>query len=567
MLLLIALMAGCDSEAPDSEPEEPVAPFVATRGVPWDFVPNILWLVAEDLSPTIPPYGDSTIVTPTLSRLAAEGVRYTHFFSPSGVCAPSRAAIATGMYPTSIAAQHMRTGPWWAGRPSVEVVQRASESMPDGVQAYEAIPPPQALMLSEYLRVAGYYTTNNRKQDYQFVAPVTAWNENRARAHWSGRAPGQPFFSIFNFEVTHESRLWSKAGDSLLVDPALDVPVPPYLPDNDITRADLRRMYSNVLEMDGRVGKRLDELEQAGLLDSTIVFWFSDHGGPLPRQKRALYDSGIRVPMIVRFPEAWRAGETDDRLLSFVDLLPTALSLAGISPPRHVHGEAFEGASSDDSDRDVLFAASDRLDEVADRRRAARDRRYKYIRNYETGRSRYLPLTYREQIPSMREMLRLHEEGLLDSTQSTWFAVPRPAEELYDTWADPHEIRNLVDDSTHAETLNRLRTALDLWQVEIPDLGMIDEATMLDSLWFGGEQPRTDDPTGSWANGLLTLSSATDGASIGYRIGADVPGADDSSHPWLVYTEPFPVSQDEPVTAIAHRLGYLPSDTLAVNPR
>ena len=264
--------------------------------------PNILWLVAEDLGPYLPSFGDSTVETPNLSRLAAEGVRYTHFFSPSGVCAPSRAAISTGMYPSGIAANHMRT----AGNPKF---------FPKEIVPYEAMPPAGVKMHAERMREAGYYCTNNAKEDYQYKKNLMAWNESSKNAHWRNRPDGQPFFAIFNFEVTHESRIWAKANDSLWVDADLKVEVPPYLPDNEIGRQDVRRMYSNIKEMDAQVGKVLDQLEEDGLLESTIIFWYSDHGGPLPRQKRLCYDSGLHVPLIIRFPGQQRAGQIDAQLL------------------------------------------------------------------------------------------------------------------------------------------------------------------------------------------------------------------------------------------------------------
>ncbi len=247
--------------------------------------PNIVWIVAEDLGPYIPAFGDSTIETPNLSRLAAEGVRYTHVFSPSGVCAPSRAALATGMYQNAIGAQHMRTG-------------GNAKFLPEGVVPYEALPAAGVKMHSEYMRMLGYYATNNAKEDYQFKKTLTAWDESSNNAHWKHRPdPDQPFFAIFNLGVTHESQIWARAEDSLWVDADLDVPIPPYYPDTDVVRTDIRRMYSNIKIMDQQVGGILAELEAAGELENTVIFWYADHGGPLPRMKRLLYDSGMRVPI------------------------------------------------------------------------------------------------------------------------------------------------------------------------------------------------------------------------------------------------------------------------------
>ncbi|MEL6651971.1 MAG: sulfatase-like hydrolase/transferase, partial [Bacteroidota bacterium] len=314
ILLLALILIACSPKA------EPITqPTYPTRTPE---KPNILWIVAEDLSPVLPDFGDPTIETPNVSRLVAEGVRYTNVYSPSGVCAPSRAALSTGMYPSSIGANHMRTGPWYADLPPgifEEHVARQAKNMPEGVAPYEAVPPAEVMMHGEAMRRLGYYCTNNAKEDYQFRKTLTAWDECSNQAHWRNRPEGKPFFSIFNIGVTHESRIWAKAEDSLWVDENLNVPVPPYLPDNAIGQRDVRRMYSNIKEMDNRVGVILAELEEDGLLENTIVFWYTDHGGPLPRQKRLLYDSGMRVPMAIRFPNQAYAGTTDDRLISFID--------------------------------------------------------------------------------------------------------------------------------------------------------------------------------------------------------------------------------------------------------
>ena len=298
LLLVSFFLFGCNKkEEVATLSDDPLNPSL-------EFRPNILWLVAEDLSPVIPSFGDSTIVTPNLSRLAAEGISYDNFYSPAAVCSPARAAIITGMYPNSIGANHMRTGPWYAGRPSEEFLEnRRYTSFPEDLPYYEAVPPPEVKMFTEYLRTDGYFTSNNSKEDYQFAKTMTAWDKYGSEAHWRQKNEGQPFFSVFNFGVTHESRIWAKMEDSLWIPEDLEVPVPPYLPNTEVGIRDVRRMYSNILEMDAQIGNILDQLEADGLLDSTIVFWYTDHGGPLPRQKRLLHDSGIKVPLIVRYPD------------------------------------------------------------------------------------------------------------------------------------------------------------------------------------------------------------------------------------------------------------------------
>ena len=543
------------------------------REAPWPERPNILWLVAEDLSPVVPPFGDDTVETPTLSRLAEEGVRYTHVFSPSGVCAPSRAALATGLYPVQVHAQHMRTGPWATPR-HAEV---AGPSRIPELPYYEAVPPPEVRMHSEILRRAGYFTTNNAKDDYQFRKPLTAWDESSQEAHWRGRAPGQPFFSIFNLGVTHESQIWARADRPLLLDGDADVPVPPYLPTTETSLRDVRRMYSNVVEMDQRAGEILSELEEDGLLEETIVVWYSDHGGPLPRQKRMLFDSGLRAPMIIRYPGKWRAGEVDDQLISFVDFKPTLLSMAGLEPPDYVAGRVFVGPGETTPRRRFVHAAADRFDEAYDGVRAVRDARFKYIRHLDVEQGYYLPLAYREQMPIMQELLRMRDSGELDEIQALWFRERRPAEELFDTDTDPHEVDNLADDPAHAEKLAELRAECDRWMRETDDPGLSKrpgletELELVESIWPGRLQPRTAAPEVSWKGGEMHLSSATPGASIGFQVleSGGEPGAT-----WQVYDGPVAVQRqaDEQiqgtgdgseVVAIAHRLGYLPSDTIS----
>ena len=541
--------------------------------------PNILWLVAEDLSPYISAYGDDTAPTPVLDRLAAEGVRYSNAFSVSGVCAPSRASLITGTYPTSIGAHHMRT------------TYQQPEALARGLINYEVVPPADVRMVSEILRQHGYYAVNNAKEDYQFHAAVTAWDESSLFAHWRNRPEGAPFFAVFNFGVTHEGQVWAPAPEwnlrygresfppnrdeplvwrqfepgqekKLYIDADTPLQVPPYLPDTPAVRRDLLRVYSNIAEMDLHVGVVLRQLEQDGLLDNTIIFWFSDHGGPLPRQKRLLYDSGLRVPLIVRFPDGRRAGVVEQRLVSFVDFAPTLLSLAGIEPPEFMQGSPFAGQLADSAPRDFVFAAADRFDGYYDRIRAVRDQRFKYLRNFMPNQGYYLPLAYREQMASMQALLRLHEVGELDAVQSQWFRASKQQEELFDTHADPHELNNLADDPAFEEQLGLMREALDVWMQETGDLGAVDEMALIERFWPNQQQPHTAPPKIEFDGSRVSLKSATEGASIGYRLPQDhVPGRG-----WRIYQAPIKVSAGIEIEAIAHRLGYLPSDAVTYAP-
>lgn len=511
--------------------------------------PNILWLVAEDLSPIIPAFGDDTVATPNLDRLAAEGVRYTRVFSTSGVCAPSRAALATGMYQNRIGAQHMRT-------------TNVSGFGVDGLIPYEAVPPPFVKMHSQYFREAGYYTSNNAKEDYQFRKAVTAWDDSSRTAHWRNRGPDQPFFSVFNFNITHESQIWVQAENPLRVPEDLEVPIPPYLPDTAVAQRDVRQVYSNIVAMDEQVGQILEELEQDGLLESTVIFWYSDHGGPLPRQKRLLYDAGLQVPMIIRYPDRWRAGELDDQLISFVDFKSTALSLAGIEPPEYVDGRAFAGEFQSSESRLYIHAAADRFDRQYDTIRAVRDDRFKYLRNYHPEQGYYLPLTYREQMPIMQELLRLRDQNGLTEAQSQWFRESKPAEELFDTLADPHELTNLALDPAYSDKLLELRAELDRWLSGFDDKGMMPEPDLINEIWPGMEQPVTSSPTASRQYDRVVLSSLTPGANIGYQM---LGPAEEFGSTWQVYTEPLELLPGMRLIAIAHRIGYKPSSMIELD--
>ncbi|MDX2432287.1 MAG: sulfatase [Bacteroides sp.] len=513
--------------------------------------PNILWLVAEDLSPVIPSWGDSTVETPNISRLAAEGIRFTNVFSVSGVCAPSRAALATGMYPTRIGATHMRT----SGN---------IKFLPPGIVPYEALPPAEVKMHSEYLREAGYYCSNNPKEDYQFKKSLMAWDESSRSAHWRNKKPGQPFFAIFNFQVTHESQIWVRAEDSLWIEDDLEIPIPPYLPDNEVGQKDVRRMYSNIKMMDHQVGEILKQLEEDGYLDNTIIVWYTDHGGPLPRQKRLLYDSGTKIPMIVRYPDKAHAGETDDRLISFIDFKPTLLSMAGIEPPDYIDGRAFAGKYEDPAKRKYVHGAADRFDERYDAIRMVRDHRYKYLRNYRPEQGYYLPVAYREQMAIMQELLRMRDSGELDEYQSQWFRESKSEEELFDTEKDPFELHNLAADPAYGEKLDELRKECDRWIAETGDMGLIPESEYIESIWPGGIQPVTLTPVISDQGASISISCETEGASIGYQL---LSGEEEAGDVWQVYTEPIVLNEGEILLGVAHRIGFKPSEMVYFDPQ
>ena len=307
--------------------QQAAAPVSSTR-------PNIVWISNEDMSPHIGAYGDPLARTPVLDRFARESIRYTHAFTTAPVCAPSRAAIITGMYQNAIGAQHMRT---------------TEDRVPELPGPYLAVPPFYVKAFPEYLRAAGYFTSNRAKTDYQFGVPFTIWDDLGPAAHWRNRPDRtQPFFSVFNLEVTHESQIFptspARKGKPLVTDPARVI-VPPYYPDTPLVRQELARMYDNIADMDAQVGEILRQLESDGLAENTIVFYWSDHGDGVPRSKRSLYDSGLRVPLMIRWPEMSPgiANSVSDQLVSMVDLAPTVLALAGVEVPAHLQGRVLIG--------------------------------------------------------------------------------------------------------------------------------------------------------------------------------------------------------------------------------
>jgi len=498
---------------------------------------NVLCVTCEDISPLLGSYGDRVALTPVLDRFARAGVRFTRMFSSSGVCAPSRAALITGMYASAIGANNMRTS-------SADRV---------GLPNYEAVPPPAVRPFAEYLRAAGYYTTNNAKADYQFTSPLTAWDENGRDAHWKNRPEGMPFFSVFNLETTHESQVWDRANDPVVVPPERVI-LPPYYPDTPAVRRDVARVYSNVAVMDRQVGELLAELDEAGLADDTIVVFYSDNGGPLPRGKRELLDSGLQVPFMIRFPDGSHAGTVVDDLVAFVDVPATILSLAGVPVPRHMLGRPFWGDQKAPA-RDFVFAARDRMDERVDHVRAVRDRRFKYIRNYRPDLPRYQDIDFRRQMVAMQDILRLRDEGKLDPVQSLWFEPTKPEEELYDTEADPHEVRDLSGDPTYRAHLERLRAALEGWLREIGDRPGRPEAELLEELWPGRIQPKTAAPAIAWHDGRVTLECPTEGSAIAYQV----DGRGLRPGHWLLYARPFAARSGAVVTAVANRVGFAAS--------
>lgn len=465
--------------------------------------PNIIWIVCEDISPYIGAYGNHEVKTPNIDQLASEGIRYTNAFTTAGVCAPSRSAIITGMYQTSIGTQHMRT----AGDPKYQPVPSYSAVIPENVRCFP-----------EYLRQAGYYCTNNQKTDYQFEAPVTVWDENSAAASFRNRPKDKPFFSVFNLFITHESNLFAQKGPIEADTNALTVP--PIYPDTRTVRHDIGRLYTNIQTMDKHVGEIIDMLKKDGLYENTIIFFYSDHGGNLPWMKREVLERGTHIPLIIRFPGRMpeRQGLRNEDLISSVDFAPTVLSLAGIKPPAYMQGQAFLGKYKASRSRQYVFAARDRMDTEYDRVRMVRDNRFRYLYNHMPDKPYYQDIAFRLDIPMMQEILDMKTKGTLPAATAAWFNT-KPVEELYDVEKDPWEMHNLANDPAYKTKLEELRGVFKAWMSKVGDKADVSEMDMI-AQWWSGETvaPETATPAIVQKDGKLTISCTTPGASIGYRI-------------------------------------------------
>jgi len=414
--------------------------------------PNILWITCEDTGPDFPFCGDAYSVAPNLTRLAARSTTYRNAWSVAPVCAPARTSIITGCYPSALGAENMRS----------------MIPLPAGQELFPAL-----------LRKAGYYCTNNAKEDYNVEKPEGTWDESSKNAHYSKRAAGQPFFAVFNLLETHESQI--RARPHTLVHDPKGVRVPAYHPDTPEVRHDWAQYYDNITTMDVKAGRLLDELEKSGLADNTIVFFYGDHGSGMPRSKRWCYNSGLNVSITVQIPERFRQlaakdyvpGALNNRLVSFVDLGPTVLSLAGVKPPSYMHGQPFMGAHEAPR-RQFLHGLRGRMDERYDAIRSVRDERYVYIRNYMPHKIYGQYLAYMWETPTTQVWERLYKEGKLTPAQRR-FWEKKPFEELYDLQTDRDEVQNLVAEPAHAAALARLRQAHREHTARIHDVGLLSE--------------------------------------------------------------------------------------------
>ncbi len=418
-------------------------------------LPNILWITTEDNSPFLGCYGDTFATSPNLDKLASEGFLYTRAYANAPVCAPTRNTIITGVYACSGGNQHMRSQ-----YPKSDVIK----------------------YYPEFLHEKGYYCSNNSKEDYNIKLNQTKgiWDESSKNAHYKNRKPGQPFFAVFNSTISHESSIHKSIPTEKLRHDPNKVKLPPYHPDTPEMRHDWAQYYDKIEDMDAWVGSILKELEESGEAENTIVFYYGDHGGVLGRSKRFVYESGTRVPFLVRIPKKYKylypaekPGEKVDRIISFVDLSPTLLSIIGIPVPGWLQGNAFLGKQKT-VDPEYAYMFRGRMDERYDMVRAVRDKQYRYIRNYMPYRIPGQHINYLWQAPSMPSWEKAYLAGECNEVQSV-FWKPKPSEELYNTETDPWEVNNLAYDPAYQDVMVRMRKANSDWANKILDTGFIPE--------------------------------------------------------------------------------------------
>jgi uncharacterized sulfatase len=415
---------------------------------------NIVWITTEDISPNLGCYGDPDAITPNLDKFAAQGGRFTRCFTHAPVCAPSRSGLITGMYPVSMGSHHMRS--------------KLKEAPP---------------LFTDELKKGGYNVYWPNKTDFNFDHPKGSFE----LTNWLKVAPKEPFFANVNFTITHESQIrvpkkkyeenTAKLTPEERRDPA-KVKLPPYYPDTPEVRHDVAVYHENITAMDKMVGDVLAELDRQKLSDHTVVFFFGDHGWGMSRGKRWIYDSGIRTPLLIRWPGKIPPGRVSDDLVAFLDLAPTVLTIAGVPVPARMQGQSIFGEKV--QERKYVYACRDRMDETFDRIRAVRDKRYKYIRNFYPELPYAQWISYMDEMPTMKVWRKLHAEGKLNDVQKLFFADRKPAEELYDCETDPHEVKNLIDSPEHQAKRKELSAELDRWMKEVKDLGEFSETQLIE---------------------------------------------------------------------------------------
>jgi arylsulfatase A-like enzyme len=423
--------------------------------------PNIVWILAEDASPHIGCYGETAIKTPHLDALAGNGVRFDSAFVTCPVCSPCRSAMVTGIYQPTLGAHNHRS--------------QSDSGKAGGNKDYYGSYKLPVKLIPELFHDAGYYITLGNgptcqkmgKTDYNFIWPKSAYDAS----NWQSCPDNKPFFAQI---MLHGGKNRSaKHG----VNPA-DVKLPPYYPDTPTMREDWATYLNSWIQIDHEVGQIMENLKNSNVLDNTIVFFWTDHGISHIRGKQFLYDEGIQVPLIVRFPDKKHAGTTRHDPVIQTDIAAASLALAGISIPRHIQGENIFDAHH--NPRKMIVSARDRCDETVDIIRCIRTPKFKYIRNFLSHLPHAQPNQYKDGKAISKNMRQLNKEGKLTPLQSRIFQPQRPTEELYDIKNDPNEINNLAQKSEYQATLKQMRHELYQWMIQNNDLGLIPEPILED---------------------------------------------------------------------------------------
>ena len=523
--------------------------------------PNILVIMADDMSLRINALGDRIAVTPNLDELVEKGTSFMNAFTTAGVCACSRSALLTGKNQISIGSMHMRTS--------------SGGSVP-----YLAVPEAHIKAFPEILRKHGYFTFTNDKLDYQFSGifpgsgPFTIWNSEKGKFGWRNRKNSDPFFGMINLSITHESGIFRGLMNSLdteaikLVQQTKqmfyetpvkpeDVIVPPFLPNTYEVRKDIARAYNNIYILDIEVKEIIEQLRNDNILDQTIIIFTSDHGDGLPRYKRELFDTGINVPFLVLVPEKfstwYKPHEKIYDLVSFLDIAPTVLDLAGIPIPSYMDGKSIFGKEKNE----YIFAARDRLDNFKGKTRAVRNKEYKLIKNYSLGIVGAQQLSFRENLMSMKELRKMYENNELNEIQKLWMELI-PELQLYDLNKDPYEINNLAYDPNYIEVVKSLENILEEWIERNDFYGELEEDDLIEVFWPGNSQPRTAQPLHSTSDGFLYLKNKKD--SVNASIGFSYDGNN-----WEVYSDPIKIRKNRKIYIKAVRYGWKESETKIVS--
>ena len=495
----------------------------------------MVWLVCEDQSLFMPMYGDYHALMPNVQSLAEEGTIFDHFFSVAPVCAPSRSSILTGVQPSTMGTHHMRA--YQAKQPKYNThtgLPIYSAPAPDGVRAF-----------TEHLRLQGVYCTNNAKEDYNFQSPPLAWDESSQEAHWRNRPPGVPFFSVFNFNVSHESQIWKRSDLPCDATVGRDE-IPPLLPNCDETRKDLATNYCNLEELDRQVGQILTQLKEDNLYDETTIVFFSDHGGPFPRFKRSLSDAGLRVPLVIKWGDGVPAPSKQTALHSFLDLAPSVLAWFGVPLPSALSGIPITPQGTGWHE---IHGASDRFDEVLDRSRTIRTRNWRLTRNDFPEKPAGQDLAYRKNMQTTRLIDSLAALGV--EPWRTWKYGTKPAWELYQTSEDPWELVNLCDRESLTDTLNHLKQRLELAFPESQDLGRLNETDMVTMFSEWTEQQPLSPARLEMRDNTIFLLHDDPNVSLGWRATGTQSWSIASSGDSI-----FPGSGTESIELLTARIGW-----------